>query len=134
MQDLKVFSSLKQTQVPPGSQFGPVGSLQYETPRIGCSFRCRKQQIHLYQADQSDSSRATWFMLQRLGPSPLVGLCIHRSNLYVSRCIGYALEYRTYVFEGTRANELNEADDGSTTYSSCEDGERAACCDPVSWS
>ncbi|KAJ5757233.1 uncharacterized protein N7511_007415 [Penicillium nucicola] len=40
----------------------------------------------------------------------------------------------TFLYTGntcTRANELSKADDGSTTYSSCEEGERAACCDPL---
>lgn len=32
---------------------------------------------------------------------------------------------------GVRADKINEAKNGETTYSSCEDGKKAACCDPV---
>ncbi|OQE32065.1 hypothetical protein PENSTE_c001G02150 [Penicillium steckii] len=39
-----------------------------------------------------------------------------------------------FVYTGntcTRANKIDEADDGKTTYTSCEGGKRAACCDPL---
>ena len=35
--------------------------------------------------------------------------------------------------QGKRAELLNKADDGSTTYAPCNQGEQAACCDPVSF-
>ncbi|KAJ5600083.1 hypothetical protein N7450_001150 [Penicillium hetheringtonii] len=39
-----------------------------------------------------------------------------------------------FVYTGkacTQANKVDEADDGKTTYSLCQDGKRAACCDPL---
>ncbi|KAI9925490.1 hypothetical protein ASPWEDRAFT_41582 [Aspergillus wentii DTO 134E9] len=40
----------------------------------------------------------------------------------------------TFLYTGktcTHANKISEADNGKTTYSSCEDGEHAVCCDPL---
>lgn len=36
------------------------------------------------------------------------------------------------VDKGTHANLLTTAEDGETTYSSCDADQHAACCDPVS--
>ncbi|KAJ5904297.1 hypothetical protein N7504_006680 [Penicillium tannophilum] len=53
------------------------------------------------------------------------GLCCQKLNEY---------PVLSFVYAGndcTHANLLNTAEDGETTYSSCDADQHAACCDPV---
>ncbi|KAJ5082116.1 hypothetical protein N7532_011159 [Penicillium argentinense] len=58
-------------------------------------------------------------------PASLPGVCC--DELDKNALLGFVYTGKSCSY----ANKLNETEDGSTTYSSCEDGQRAACCDPL---
>lgn len=67
-------------------------------------------------------------------------LCYHLSMQEMSVCPPIESRYVPFflyfieltINQGTHANLLNTAEDGETTYSSCDAEQHAACCDPVS--
>ncbi|PWY90976.1 hypothetical protein BO70DRAFT_358423 [Aspergillus heteromorphus CBS 117.55] len=61
-------------------------------------------------------------------PAGPPGVCCE--ELVQSQLLGFLYTGKTC----THASELSEAADGTTTYSECDEGEYAACCDPVSLS